>query len=1034
MDPSPPSRVLLADGLLDLHVGAIERGDGRVSLTTRELELLRYLAAREGQDVSREELLVEVWEYAPGVESRTVDTTVKRLRKKLERDASDPRHLLSVHGVGYRLVAATDDTPAPAPVSNLPDDADLFIGRAAERAEIAAALQRGEALITLRGPGGVGKSRLAREVARDRAAAGDAVLFVDVGGATTDAEVREEIATALGLRAAPDDDALLEAVSELVPALLILDDCDAARDALRGLVPRFAGRVTGAALMTTGLQSLGLGAREIEVQIAPLPPVDAVALFAARAGLDLGGGGAGAAGLSGGRSASGAGIAAAVSGDVSGGAVGRSNAGSESSSAGEGSGEATRSRELPADHPVARLVAELDCLPLAIELAAARAAVLSPEEILARLDQRFRLLASRSGTGRAARLRDTIAWSWDLLDDDERAALIACATFRGGFDVHAAEVVVEPANADVWVLDLVDSLEAKSLLQRRAVEGRSRFFLLNGVRAFAEEAGSADGSLDAARARHLAWAVATGRALTAEADADRSPDAWARLAAERTNLQEAWAHAGPGADKAELTVILGRLHERAGSTPGALESVDEALAELGIPASSGSSPAASATGAGMEAAVAAAVRETTAAAAAHDVPAALVARMLLVRGQLHRALNHLAEAGADGQLAEAVATEAGDLEAMGFACILAAEIETDLGHADLARAQLARAASRLPSDPTPARLALTLREGLDLFHHGQLDEAEAKAQWLFGVARRDGRLDAEGSARRLLCALRLRTSRMDEAWEHGLAARKLFAELGDQVKEALVLEILGVAKAFVQEHAAAAHWHGQAVQIYRRLGRRHELPRALGNLARDLLHSGDEAEARRIAIEAVAVARGRGALRQELEARTLVGTVALSEGRIDDAITAYEHAIDGCREAQLATLRGSAEACVAIALLADGRPGDALPHVLEAVTIYESAGDRIGLAHHLATAAACAAELDDLDAAAAHESRAREVVPDPAMAAAWLKLCGGFVAAARARAGVDREANRKRWHEAAHSPTNSAFTRVLRGVLRQRAP
>lgn len=196
MRESFPEQVPLDDGTIDLRVGAVDRAGGRVALTTRELALLRYLAARPEDTVSREQLLVDVWQYAPGVESRTVDTTLKRLRRKLEIDPHAPRHLVSVRGVGYRLVAAEpSDGPGPDAV-DLPEDADAFVGRGAELDRVVAAVQSHRQLITLRGPGGVGKSRLAREAARRRSAAGDAVVAVSLSHALS--EVYEGAGDRLG--------------------------------------------------------------------------------------------------------------------------------------------------------------------------------------------------------------------------------------------------------------------------------------------------------------------------------------------------------------------------------------------------------------------------------------------------------------------------------------------------------------------------------------------------------------------------------------------------------------------------------------------------------------------------------------------------------------------------------------------------------------------------------------------------------------------------------------------------------------------
>ena len=95
--------VRLADGAVDLDRQEIRRGGSTFTLTTKETELLAYLSGRAGETVSRDDLHREVWGYHANVISRAVDTTVRRLRTKIERDPSNPRHLLTVHGTGYRF-------------------------------------------------------------------------------------------------------------------------------------------------------------------------------------------------------------------------------------------------------------------------------------------------------------------------------------------------------------------------------------------------------------------------------------------------------------------------------------------------------------------------------------------------------------------------------------------------------------------------------------------------------------------------------------------------------------------------------------------------------------------------------------------------------------------------------------------------------------------------------------------------------------------------------------------------------------------
>ena len=167
-----PDIIPLVDGRVDLTACRIERGSERSELSPLEVDLLRYLAEKRAAPVSREELLVEVWGYRPGVVSRAVDKTVARLRAKIERDPAQPEHLLLVRGVGYRLEAETR-AAEEAP------DGDGFVGRGADLDRLDAFFERGCRLVTVTGAGGSERrgSRAASALAaaaRSRVACGSA--------------------------------------------------------------------------------------------------------------------------------------------------------------------------------------------------------------------------------------------------------------------------------------------------------------------------------------------------------------------------------------------------------------------------------------------------------------------------------------------------------------------------------------------------------------------------------------------------------------------------------------------------------------------------------------------------------------------------------------------------------------------------------------------------------------------------------------------------------------------------------------------
>ena len=140
----------------------------------------------------------------------------------------------------------------------------------------------------------------------------------------------------------------------------------------------------------------------------------------------------------------------------------------------------------------------LDGIPLAIELAASRMASMSASEVRDRLDHRFKLLiGSRRGLERHQTLRHAVAWSYDLLDEAEKALLDRCSVFAGGFDLQSACAVAGSDDADDFaVLDLLDALVRKSLLIADRSSGQTRFAMLETIRQFAEEQLVARGEAD----------------------------------------------------------------------------------------------------------------------------------------------------------------------------------------------------------------------------------------------------------------------------------------------------------------------------------------------------------------------------------------------------------------------------------------------------------------------------------------------------------------------------------------------------------
>ena len=584
-------------GPVDLARRVVRREDQDRSLTTKETELLRYLASRAGEDISREDLLVDVWGYRPGVISRTADTTVQRLRAKIERDPAHPRHLLTVHGVGYRFVplvgAALGPVPAaeepvaedgPSP-TNLRPDPGRFVGRAEERAYLLEALTGEDRVVTVLGPGGTGKTRLAREVGMDLADAGEfpgGVWFCDLTESRDTAHVLRVVGRVLDVPLGETAGGLRDPVERVGRDLLargatvlILDNAEQVLEEAAGMFARWVDALPAVRFLVTSRERLRIGQERV-VDLSPLDAESATELFLERA-------------------------ASARPGFVPDGAV---------------------------LDVAQRIVERLDRLPLAIELVAPRVAVLAPEEILARLDDRFLLARSarRDLPPRQRTLRAALDWSWELLTPAEQTALAQCAVFRGGFLSEDAERVVsfEDMTNAPWVPDVLQGLLDKSLLRAyepEDVPGDTRLGMLESVRAYAtdqlEESGDGPETVRRHRAVVLERAerlaplllgtdgVRAFRRLALEADnlaavLDRSdgPVTTARAALLLQEILVVRGPAGehralldgaiaateeaPAAQRVELFIARARIRRRSGDPSGALADADRA-ANLAAP-------------------------------------------------------------------------------------------------------------------------------------------------------------------------------------------------------------------------------------------------------------------------------------------------------------------------------------------------------------------------------------------------------------------------------------------------------------------
>ncbi len=452
-----------------LHVGAAQERDGDYFGPPLN-RVARLLAAGYGGQTllsAAAEELVRV--YLPqGVELR--DMGERRLK-----DLTRPEHI-------YQLLVP--DLPAQFPPlktleairTNLPVQLTSFVGREKEIANVKQ-LIAADRLTTLTGPGGTGKTRLSLQVAADLFDSfPDGVWFIELAPLADPALVLKTVTTTLGLREETGR-LLLEVLTDYLRAkevLLILDNCEHLVEASAQLTASLLSACPKLYVLVSSREALGIPG-EIPYRVPPLsvpdarhlPPVEilakyeAVELFIERARTVMP-----AFGLT------------------------HENA--------------------PA---VAQICQRLDGIPLAIELAAARANLLKVEQIASRLDDTFRLLtgSSRTRLPRQQTLRATIDWSYSLLSDTERILLRRLSVFAGGWTLDATEVVCASAQGDTQVkpadvLDLLSTLVNKSLVMvEREPDQEARYHLLETVRQYAREKFSESGETETIRDQHLAY-------------------------------------------------------------------------------------------------------------------------------------------------------------------------------------------------------------------------------------------------------------------------------------------------------------------------------------------------------------------------------------------------------------------------------------------------------------------------------------------------------------------------------------------------
>ena len=372
------------------------------------------------------------------------------------------------------------------------------MGREAEVADLVNAVKANQ-LVTLTGVGGVGKTRLALEVA-GRVADNyvDGVWVIELASVGDPAAVPDALAAALGITQQAGM-SLTDSVATALEGrtrLLVLDNCEHVLDAAAEVVETIFARSSGVTVLATSREGLRLA----DERLWPVPSLEV------RSGTD-----SAAAALFMDR-------AQAVSPGVSLAAPDEADA-------------------------VVEICRRLDGIPLAIELAASRLLSMTAAEVRDRLDDRFRLLVgARRGLERHQTLRHAVQWSYDLLDDAEKSLLARCSVFAGGFDLAAAHVVGGCVE-EFATLDLLDALVRKSLLVADRSAGRTRYSLLETIRQFGEEQLVASSEAGQVRTAHAQYFAGRETELLAVWDSAHQREAYDWFNIELANLRAAfrWA-------------------------------------------------------------------------------------------------------------------------------------------------------------------------------------------------------------------------------------------------------------------------------------------------------------------------------------------------------------------------------------------------------------------------------------------------------------------------------------------------------------
>ena len=779
---------------------------------------------------------------------------------------------------------------------NLPADRDTFIGRQEELAELERRVVEGQRLIALVGAGGTGKTRLsvcfgAHQVANFSGG----VWFADLTEARARAGILSAVATALEVPLTQKDAEaqLADAIAGRRRVMIILDNFEQVIDHAADTVGHWLERAPEAVFLVTSRALLRVGGEAV-LYLDPLTLPEAMQLFYDRAH-----------------------------------ALQPSFARNE------------------ANEPLVREIARrLDCMSLAIELAAARVRMMPPEQIRRRLSERFKLLRGerRDQSARQATLRGAIDWSWELLAPAERSTLAQLSAFHGGATLEAAEAVVDLSafGEESWVMDTVGALVDHSLLRRvEPREGHVRFRMFESVRDYVvEKLGDGAASTGIRHARH--FATFGEEEFLDSLDTHGGGERWQQLALEIENLVAAAEGARAAAEHelaAHCALAAGAVFRFRGPFAEGV-----ALLERG----------------GVE-----------------NLGCDLQARLLSQIGTFLRRAGQVPAAGTQYERALAIHRAVGHRRGEGA-------VLGNLGVLHMSQGRMTEALTHYEPALAICREGGHRREegfvlgNLGVLHmsQGRMTEALEHCEQALAIQREVGDRHSEGVVLSNLAILHQEHGHAAEALTHYVQTLAIHREVGDRRGEGMVLGNLGLLHMSQGRLLEASTHYEQALAIHREVGNRRVEGMTLGNLG--LLHrkQGGSAEALTHYEQALAISREVGNRQSEAVVLGNLGSIFHDEG---DLLAAEQHlhqAIEigdaarppaaGVHRGTLALIRAEAGDFVqARALLqrGDAQLRGVWPHELakmltKRVRVEQLAGDRAAADAALAEAETLAENLE----------------------------------------------------------------------------